>query len=82
MSILLGAAFFALVVVCIFVGTILGSGMSFRSFGSSGTAILGSGGSFAACITVAVVASGGPLTWVFGGLAALIFGVIMRGAGK
>jgi hypothetical protein len=73
---------FALIAVAIFVGTLIGSSMKFGRFGSSGVAILGSGGGFALCSAIALCSAGGIVSWVFIAIAAVIFGVIMRGAGS
>jgi hypothetical protein len=82
MSIMIAVGLFLLAAVGTFVGTMFGGAVNFRSFGSSGVGLIGSGISFTACLTVAVMGGGGVLTWVFVGLTSLIFGVIMRGAAR
>lgn len=81
-TIFVAVGMFLLAAVGTFVGTMFGGAVNFSRFGTSGLGLLGSGGSFAACVTVAALGGGNVLSWVFVGLAALIFGVIMRGAAR
>lgn len=83
LAFLSSVAFFVVIAVSIFVGTLAGGGVKFGNFGSNGPALIGSGVAFAICLTVAVSTGGvGLLGWSFSALTAALFGVMVRGAAQ
>ena len=60
----------------IFVAGIIGTAVSFRS----GITVVFFGFSFAASATVALASQGSILGWIFAGISALLFGVVLRKA--
>jgi hypothetical protein len=76
LAFLLPVGMFGVIFVAGIIGIIVGSAVSFRS----GITVVFFGFSFAASATVALASQGSILGWIFAGISALLFGVVLRKA--